>query len=85
MKRLKKEKDDKHWANHEAFRLMVTKAKEERKSKEEQEKEALDYKKNSMKEMMNAARIAKEAGITEEKLTERSAMDGTYKYDKNDI
>jgi dynein assembly factor 1, axonemal len=37
IKRIKKEKDDKHWANHEAFRLMVNKAKEERKTKEVQE------------------------------------------------
>jgi len=38
-----------------------------------------------MKEMMAAARSAKEAGIDQKKITERSAIDGSYKYEKNDI
>lgn len=66
MKRIKKEKDDKHWANHEAFRLMVNKARHEKKTEEEANKEAKEYKKQSMKEMMAAARIAKEEGRGED-------------------
>jgi dynein assembly factor 1 len=62
IKKIKKEKDDKHWANHEAFRCMVNKAREEKKSKEEEDKEAKAYKKKSMKDMMAAAKIAKEQG-----------------------
>jgi dynein assembly factor 1 len=85
IKRIKKEKDDKHWANHEAFRLMVNKAKEEKKSKEQQDKEAQDYKKSSLKEMMAAARIARDAGYDQKKILERSALDGSYVYEKNDI
>lgn len=85
IKRIKKEKDDKHWANHEAFRLMVSKAKSEKKSKEQQEKEANDYKKTSLKEMMAAARIARDAGIDQKKISERSALDGSYKYEPNDL
>jgi len=34
IKKIKKEKDDKHWANHEAFRVMVNKAREEKMTKE---------------------------------------------------
>lgn len=34
IKIIKKEKDDKHWANHEAFRIMVNKAKDEKKSED---------------------------------------------------
>ena len=34
MAKIKKEKDDKHWANHEAFRLMVNKARDSKKSDE---------------------------------------------------
>jgi dynein assembly factor 1 len=35
MKKIKEEKDAKHWANHDAFLLMVNKAKEEKKATEE--------------------------------------------------
>lgn len=34
MKLIKKEKDDKHWANHEAFRLMVSNARKEKDERE---------------------------------------------------
>lgn len=51
MRLIKKEKDDKHWANHEAFMLMMKKAKEERKSKDE--------KKMTMKEMLAKAKQLK--------------------------
>ena len=66
MKKIKQEKDDKHWANHEAFRLMVNKARDTKKNEAEADKEAKDYKKKSMKEMMAAARSAKEEGRGEE-------------------
>lgn len=85
IKKIKKEKDDKHWANHEAFRLMVSKAKEDKKSREEQEKEAKDYKKTSLKEAMAAARVARDAGIDQKKILDRSAVDGSFRYEKNDI
>jgi len=52
IKKIKKEKEDKHWANHEAFQLMVQKARAEKKE-EDNEKEA---KKESMKEMMARAK-----------------------------
>jgi dynein assembly factor 1 len=45
IKKIKKEKDDKHWANHEAFRVMVNKAREEKMTKEQEDKAAKDYKK----------------------------------------
>ena len=35
--------------------------------------------------MMRAAKAAKDAGIDERKLFERSAIDGSYKYEKNDL
>jgi len=35
-KKVKQEKDDEHWKNHEAFREMIRKAKEEKKRKEEE-------------------------------------------------
>ena len=85
IKKIKKEKDDKHWSNHEAFRLMVSKAKDDKKSKEEEDNEAKEYKKTSLKEAMAAARIARDSGIDQKKLLERSAIDGSYKYEKNDI
>jgi dynein assembly factor 1 len=55
MKKIKKEKDDAHWANHEAFMLMINKAREEKKEKERLEaleSENKENKKQSMKEMM---------------------------------
>jgi len=56
IKKIKEEKEAKHWANHDAFLLMVNKAKEEKKSAEE----AKGEKTNSMKEMMAAARAEKD-------------------------
>jgi hypothetical protein len=38
-----------------------------------------------MKEMMAAARIARDAGIDQKKIVERSALDGSYKYESNDL
>jgi hypothetical protein len=35
MKLIKKEKEDKHWANHESFLAMVQKARDEKKEEEE--------------------------------------------------
>ena len=51
MKLLKKEKDEKHWANHNAFRLMVSNARKEKEEREAQEA-TKDEKKLSMKEIM---------------------------------
>ena len=53
MKLIRKEKDDKHWANHEAFNQMIQKAREEKKEKEER--------KVSMKDMIAEAKKKKEA------------------------
>lgn len=58
MKLIKKEKEDKHWANHEAFKQMIAKAREEKVEKEER--------KLSMKEMMAEARAKKEESKTKE-------------------
>mmetsp|Transcript_10107 Transcript_10107/g.17068 ORF Transcript_10107/g.17068 Transcript_10107/m.17068 type:complete len:512 (-) Transcript_10107:334-1869(-) len=83
IKRIKKEKDDKHWANHEAFLLMVNKAKQERKEREaaEEEEAALkDAKKNSMKEMMAEAKRNKE----EQEKVQKDRLEGTYDYSKDD-
>ena len=38
-----------------------------------------------MKEAMAAARIARDSGIDQKKIMERSALDGSYTYEKNDI
>lgn len=64
MRKIKKEKDDKHWANHEAFMLMVNQAKEKKKQKDEEEgseQANKENKKQSMKEMMAQAKAQKEA------------------------
>lgn len=53
MKAIKQEKEDRHWANHEAFRLMIQKAKQEKKDAEER--------KLSMKEMMAEAKAKRDA------------------------
>jgi len=52
---IKKEKSDKHWANHEAFTLMIEKARKEKK----QEKESKSSAKLDMKEMMAKAKADK--------------------------
>lgn len=89
MKKIKKEKDDKHWANHEAFRLMVNKARDQKKSDEEANKEAKEYKKKSMKEMMAAARVAKEEGRGEDigqfSVKEINAANGEFVWEPNDL
>lgn len=55
MKKIKKEKNDKHWANHEAFQLMINRAREEKRLKAE----AKEEKKLTMKEMMAQAKAEK--------------------------
>lgn len=35
MKKIKKEKEDKHWANHDAFKEMVNKARKNKREEEE--------------------------------------------------
>ena len=55
MKVIKKEKEDTHLANHEAFRMMVTEVKK-KKAEEEEEKKDM---KLSMKEMMAQAKADK--------------------------
>jgi len=76
MKKIKKEKEDKHWANHEAFQLMIQKARDEKKQ-EEAEKEAAVEKKESMKEMMARAKAEKEAALKDKK-------DGIYNKEISD-
>ena len=64
MKRIKKEKEDQHWANHEAFQIMIHKAKKAREEKEQVEKakeETAAERKETMKEMMARAKAEKEA------------------------
>lgn len=61
---IKKEKSDKHWANHEAFQLMIEKARKEKKAKAPKEEELTtdeikEGKKLSMKEMMAKAKAEK--------------------------
>ena len=89
MKKIKQEKDDKHWANHEAFRLMVNKARDTKKNEAEADKEAKDYKKKSMKEMMAAARSAKEEGRGEEtgqfSVKQINAANGEFVWEPNDL
>jgi dynein assembly factor 1 len=89
IKKIKKEKDDKHWANHEAFRIMVNKAKEEKKTEEEENSEAKAYKKKSMKEMMAAAKVAKEQGRGAEtgqySVKEINAANGEFMWEPNDL
>lgn len=57
IKKIKKEKDDKHWANHEAFLLMMREAKEKNVHKEQ----AKTDKKETMKDMMAKAKAKKTA------------------------
>lgn len=55
IKKIKKEKNDKHWANHEAFQIMINNAREEKRLKAE----AKEEKKLTMKEMMAKAKAEK--------------------------
>ena len=56
MKLIKTEKEAKHWANHDAFLLMVNKAKRDKVDTDEKK----ESKKSSMKDMMAKAREEKE-------------------------
>jgi len=65
---IKKEKEDKHWANHEAFQLMISNAKAEKKKADEAKIES----KQTMKEMMAQAKKEKE-------LNDLQKINGTFK------
>ena len=82
MKKIKKEKEDKHWAQHEAFQIMIHKAKKDREQKVKDGKEK-ESRKETMKEMMARAKAEKEANGKTSKTTEK--LDGVYKVseDKN--
>ena len=59
---IKKEKSDKHWANHEAFTLMIDKARKDKKEKKEKTETKEEKKANTktdMKEMMAKAKADK--------------------------
>lgn len=56
IKIIRKEKEDKHWANHEAFQLMIKNAKEEKK----QDEATKESKKTCLKEMMAKAKLERE-------------------------
>lgn len=60
MKLIKKEKEDKHWANHEAFNEMIKKARANKSKLTEEETAAIEStkgeKKQTMKEMMAKAK-----------------------------
>ena len=64
MKLIKKEKEDKHWANHEAFNEMIKKARANKTKVTEEEAQELESqkgeKKATMKEMMAKAKKDKE-------------------------
>jgi dynein assembly factor 1 len=64
-KKVKKEKDDAHWKNHEAFREMIRLAKENKKIKEAENKEAAD--KEETKEEQKVESKVEELQLTEEK------------------
>lgn len=63
IKKIKKEKDDKHWANHEAFMDMMKEAQEKNRKESESKGETKEEKKASMKEMMAKARESKETQL----------------------
>lgn len=52
IKKIKKEKNDKHWANHEAFQIMINNAREEKRLKAE----AKEERKLTMKDMIAKAK-----------------------------
>ena len=60
MKRIKQEKEDKHWANHDAFREMVNKARKSKREEEEKVAALKGEKKSTMKEMMAKAKAERE-------------------------
>ena len=72
MKLIKKEKEAKHWANHDAFLLMVKNAKEEKAAEEASKSD----KKTSMKEMMAAAKAEKQAATA---IKTKEGEEGVFK------
>lgn len=66
MRKIRQEKDDKHWANHEAFMEMMRKAKKEKQMADEardlnqEQPVTKEAKKETMKEMMARAKREKE-------------------------
>lgn len=79
MRRIKKEKEDKHWANHEAFQIMIKNAKKEREAKAQTtvKEETATERKETMKEMMARAKAEKEAAGKKSQLGEK--LDGEYR------
>lgn len=77
MKKIKKEKEDKHWAQHEAFQIMIHKAKKEREEKSKNNEEAKD-RKETMKEMMARAK-AEKAAKGQKSETAEKILDGVFK------
>lgn len=80
MKRIKKEKEDKHWANHEAFQIMIHKARKDKAEKDEagnKEGTAIE-RKETMKEMLARAKAEREAG---KKSQIAEQLNGEYKND----
>ena len=80
MKRIKKEKEDKHWANHEAFQIMIHKARKEKAEKDEADNKesTATERKETMKEMLARAKAEREAG---KKSQIAEQLDGEYKND----
>ena len=82
MKLIRKEKDDKHWANHEAFKSMIARAREEKKEKEERKVSMKDMMAEAKKKKEAAAGAVEEAQIdTEQSRLEADRADGKYRYD----
>mmetsp|Transcript_20572 Transcript_20572/g.31349 ORF Transcript_20572/g.31349 Transcript_20572/m.31349 type:complete len:443 (-) Transcript_20572:306-1634(-) len=76
MRIIKKEKEDLHWANHEAFQLMINKAKKEKKEADEEVEKAKADKKMSMKEMMAQAKAEKA------EQDRKNAIEGKFEIEK---
>ena len=79
---IKKEKSDKHWANHEAFQLMIEKARKSKKAeaKEKDDRSADEIKEDkklSMKEMMAKAKAEKEEAAKKKDSEENPAIELT--------
>lgn len=76
MKRIKKEKEDKHWANHEAFQIMIHNARKERAEKDgaAADNEDKSDRKETMKEMMARAKAEREAAKKEKEEAEKTKM-----------
>lgn len=78
MKKIKKEKEDKHWAQHEAFQIMIHKARKEREDKQKQQDTDKVERKQTLKEMMAKAKADKEANQKPSETSEK--LDGIYKH-----